>query len=281
MRSIWSGAISFGLVNIPIKLYSAAGENALSFDMLAKDDLSPVKYKRVAVSDGREVSFQDIVKGYQYEKGQYVILEDEDFEKAQAEKTKAVDIVAFVKEDEIDPVYYDKPYFLEPDKHAAKPYALLREALRDTRKVGIAKYVLRNREHLAAIKPVGEVILLNQMRYYRDIRDYNELNLPSSEIVTDAEKEMAKMLIDQLSQKFEPEKYADTYIQQLKEIIDAKAHGKPVEIAAKAPEPTRVDDLMATLKASLAAAGSREPEQGQRGAVKRERKISIKEKKKK
>lgn len=272
MRSIWSGAISFGLVNIPIKLYSAAGENKLDFDMLAKDDHSPIKYKKVAVSDGREVNFKDIVKGYEYEKGQYVILDDEDFEKAQAKKTKAIDILGFVMEEEIDPVFYDKPYFLEPDKNAAKPYALLREALRETKKVGIAKYVLRNREHLAALKPVGNVILLNQMRYYRDIRDYNELSLPSAEIITDPEKEMAKMLIDQLSQDFQPEKYRDTYIQELKEIIEAKAKGQPVEAKGAAPEPTRVDDLMATLKASLAAGNSKS--ERQRGAVKREKKKS-------
>jgi DNA end-binding protein Ku len=268
MRSIWSGAISFGLVNIPVKLYSASGENRLDFDMLAQPDLSRVKYKKVAATDGREVENSDIVKGYEFEKGQYVLLDDEDFEKANAKKTKAIELINFVKEDEIDPIYYEKPYYLEPDKNAAKPYALLREALRESQKIGIAKYVLRNREHLAALKTVGDVILLNQMRYYQDLRDFHDLELPSVDNLSKQELQMANLLIDQLTQPFEPEQYKDTYINELKRVIEQKAAGKPIEPRENAPEPTRVDDLMATLKASLKAM----PSSSNRPPVKNEEK---------
>jgi DNA end-binding protein Ku len=267
MRSIWSGAISFGLVNIPVKLYSASGESALDFDMLAKPDLSRVKYKKVAASDGREVEQKDIVKGYEYQKGLYIIMEDEDFEKANVKKSRTIEIVKFVNESEIDPIYYEKPYYLEPDKNAEKPYSLLREALRQSRKIGVARHILRNREHIVALKPVGDVILLNQMRYYDDIRSYNELNLPDSVKLSENEIEMAQLLIEQLTTPFEPDKFHDTYTEELKQVIEAKANGKPIKSVEAALEPTRVDDLMAVLKASLEA-GKKESVVKSRPAVK-------------
>ncbi|MBX9853480.1 MAG: Ku protein [Cytophagaceae bacterium] len=252
MRAIWSGAISFGLVNIPVRLYSAAGEAGISFDMLAKDDLSPIKYQRIAASDGREVPYKDIVKGYEIEKGKYVVLSDKDFEKANAKKTKSIEILNFVDEEEINSIYFDKPYYLEPDKNASKPYALLREALKKSKKVGIASFVLRNREHLAVLKVAGNVIVLNQMRYHADVRDADDLNLPEKDAVSAKETEMAIKLIEQLTEKFQPSHYKDTYVDELKKIIEAKSEGKTIQVkGGEAPEPTRVKDLMDVLKASL------------------------------
>lgn len=182
-----------------------------------------------------------------------MVLEDKDFEQANARKTKAIEIKEFVSEEEIDPLYYEKPYFLEPDKFAEKPYALLREALRESKKVGIGSFVLRNREHICALKSVGDVIILNQLRYYADLRDYRELKLPPADIIGKGEKSMALKLIDQLTEKFQPEQFKDTYIDELKKIIEAKAKGLKIEVTEKAPEPTQVRDLMETLKASLSA----------------------------
>lgn len=277
MRAIWSGAISFGLVNIPVKLYSAAGDSNLDFDMLAKQDLSPIKYVRVATSDGREVPYKDIVKGYEIEKGKYVVLTDKDFEKANAQKTKSIEILNFVQEEEINPIYFDKPYYLEPDKTAAKPYALLREALKKSGRVGIATYVLRNREHLAVLKATEDVIILNQMRYHADVRDPAELKLPDEKAISSKEVDMAIKLIDQLTEKFAPEQYKDTYIDELKKMIEAKAEGKTIEVKGEAPQPTKVKDLMDVLKASLESSKGREPQH--RPAVARKPKAAKKSKK--
>ncbi|HXA00873.1 MAG TPA: Ku protein [Cytophagaceae bacterium] len=251
MRSIWSGAISFGLVNIPVKLYSAVGDNKLNFDMLSKKDLSPIKYVRISSADGKEVSYKDIVKGYEIAKDQYVVMDDKDFEKANVKKSRSIEIISFVLEEEIDSIFFDKPYYLEPDKTAEKPYALLREALRQSKKVGIATFVLHNREHMAIIKPEGDLIILNQMRYEADIRDPKGLHLPEAEKVSKAEVEMAKKLIEQLTEKFNPSKFKDTYIEELKNLIEAKAEGKTIESKTSAPAPTHMKDLMETLKASL------------------------------
>jgi len=259
MRSIWSGAISFGLVNIPVKLYSATGENGLNFDMLAKKDLSPIHYKRVSES-GNEVDYKDIVKGYELEKGRYVVLTDKDFEKAAAVKTKTIAIQNFTHEDEIAPIYYEKAYYLEPAKGAEKPYALLREALSQSKKVGIASFVLRNREHIAAIKAMGNVILLNEMKYEGDIRDYNSLTLPPSSTVSDKELNMALKLVEQLTEPFKPEQYKDTYIEELKKVIEAKAEGKEITTTEKAPHITEARDLFKALEASFEAAKSSKPQ---------------------
>jgi DNA end-binding protein Ku len=250
MRAIWTGALSFGLVNIPIRLYSATAGERLSFDMLHKKDLSPIRYARICREDGKEIPYEDIVKGYKYEDGDYVILTDEDFKKANVRKTKAVDIVDFTKESEIDPIYYEKPYYLEPDKGAAKPYALLREALKKSKKVGIAKFVLRNREILAVVKPHGNAIILEQLRYDKELRSTSELNLPKAES-TSKEVDMALKLIEQLTTHFKPEKYKDTYEEELKEVIAAKAHGRKPKVKGKEPEPTEVRDIMALLQRSL------------------------------
>lgn len=251
MRAIWTGALSFGLVNIPIRLYSATEDHGLDFDMLHKEDLSPIRYARVCRADGKEVPYEDIVKGYEYEKGDYVVLDQEDFKKANVKKTKTIEIVDFVKEDEIDPIYFEKPYYLEPDKGAAKPYALLREAIKKSKKVALAKFVLRNREHIAVIKVSGNVLVLDQLRFDSEIRPPDSLNLPKSEKANTREIDMALSLIDQLSAHFKPEQYKDTYAQDLKAIIEEKAEGKKPKTKGKAPQPTEVRDLMAALRASL------------------------------
>lgn len=251
MRAIWSGTISFGLVTIPVRLFSGSESHSLDLDMLRKDDLCPVKYARVCRSDGKEIPYEDIVKGYEYSEGDYVVLEKEDFEKANVKKTKTIDIQDFVMESEVDTIFYEKPYYLEPDKGGDKPYALLREALKKTKKIGIASFVLRNREHIAVIKPYGNLILLNQLRYHDEIRDTGELNLPEAKLVKDKELKMAMSLIDQTTAKFKPEEYEDTYIEDLKKIIEAKAKGKKPKVKGKAPKKTNVVDMMTLLKKSL------------------------------
>src|SRR5215203_1001365 len=175
MRSIWSGAISFGLVNIPVKLGSAieAG-NELDFDMLSKKDLAPIRYARIDTKTEKEVAWKDIVKGFQYAKGKYVVIEDEDFAKASPEKSKTIDIVQFVKQDEIDPIFYEKPYYVMPDNKAAKAYQLLVKALEETETVGLAEFMMRNRMHICALKAHEGVLLLDQMRYHEEIREVPE-----------------------------------------------------------------------------------------------------------
>jgi DNA end-binding protein Ku len=251
MRSIWSGAISFGLVNIPVKLYSATGENKLDFDMLHKEDLSPIRYARVCRSDGKEIPYSDIIKGYEYQKGDYVILTDEDFKKANARKTRTIDIIDFVQAEEIDVIYFERPYFLEPSQGAEKAYALLREALRQSKKTAVAKFVLRNREHLAVIMPADNVLVLDQMRFQKELRSPDGLNLPKAEIAEVKEVDMALALIDQLSENFHPKDYKDSYTEELKRVIEEKAKGKTPAQKEQEPEPTKIPDLMQVLRASL------------------------------
>ncbi|MCL4354422.1 Ku protein [Patescibacteria group bacterium] len=249
MRSIWSGSVSFGLVNIPIKLYSAVNAKNLDLDMLHKEDMGQIRYARICKKDGHEIPYEDIVKGYEYEEGDYVVLTQQDFEKANARKTNTVDIIDFASEDEINPIYFEKPYYLEPQKGSGKAYVLLREALKKSKKVGIAKFVIRNREHLGVVKPEGNILVLNQMRFQEEIRQ-PELKIPKEE-VSHKEIEMALSFIDQLTEPFKPEEYKDTYIKELKRVIKEKSQGKTPKTHGEAPKPTEVDDLMAALKASL------------------------------
>lgn len=251
MRPMWSGSLAFGLVNIPIRLYSATGEKGIDFDFLHKKDLSPIRYAKVCKADQEEIPNEDIVRGFEYRKGDYIVVTDEDFERANVRRTKTIEIVDFVAQEEIDTVYYEKPYYLEPDRGADKPYALLREALRKSGKVGVAKFVFKNREHIAVIKPKDDMIVLNQLRFKSEIREAEGLNLPSAEQVTDREMEMALALVSQLTETFKPEDYKDSYTEELKRVIEEKAQGKTPEVRGEAPEPTPVIDLMAVLKASL------------------------------
>ena len=256
MRPIWTGAIGFGLVNIPVKLFSATQGSELDFDMLDKKDHANIKFKRVNENTGKEVKWEQIVKGYLLN-DKYVILDDKDFESANAEKTKTISISEFVKEEEIDPIYYETPYYLQPDKSGSRAYALLREALLKTGKVGIASFVMRNKEGLAILRAQDDVILLNRIRFQEEIRTPADLELPKKTTVKPAELKMAVSLIDQLTGKFDISQYKDTYTEQLLKVIKAKAKGaKPKTTQLKVVH-SRASDLMSQLKASLGGGGTK------------------------
>lgn len=250
MRAIWSGAISFGLINIPIKLFSAIETTNLDLDMLDKDDFSNIKFKRVNESTGKEVAYANIVKGYKIDE-KYVVLEEEDFEAADAEKTKTIDILSFADETEIDSIYYEQPYYLEPTKGAAKAYSLLRDAMVKSGKVGVTNFVLRNKQALAILKPYKEVIVLNRIRFEQEIRPTDELKLPKVTSTKNKEVEMAHKLIEQLTEKFDISAYKDEYSEKLLKIIKAKAKGKKAKATPMKVVHKQKDDLMTMLKASL------------------------------
>lgn len=251
MRALWTGSLSFGLVSIPVKLYPAAQSHGLDFDFLHRKDHEPIRYARICSVDGREVPYADIVRGYEVGKGEYVIVNDEDFKHANARKTKIIDLKSFADESDIDTIYYQKPYFLEPEKGGEKPYALMREALKKSGKVGIATFVLRNREHLAAIRPSGNALILHQLRFSQDMRDTADFDFPVSHVYA-KEMDIALALIEQLSAPFQAEDYKDTYTQEMLRIINQKRRGiRPKLKKAEEPLPTKVADLMELLKASL------------------------------
>jgi DNA end-binding protein Ku len=260
-RAIWKGNISFGLVNIPIALYPATRREELKFRLLRKSDLSPVNYKRVAEKDGKEVPWDEIVKGYEYAKGKYVVLKEEDFERVDLEATQTVDIQDFVDQEEIDPMFFYKPYYLEPQKGGDKAYALLRGALKDSDKVGIAKVVIKTRQYLAGVKPEEDGALLLELMHFADeLADPGKLHLPKKIEVGKREMNMAKSLIDSMSSKWDPEKYKDDYKKALMEVIEEKveAGGKEIEEKPKkAPKPTKVIDLVSVLQKSLDQTGTK------------------------
>ncbi len=250
MRSIWTGAISFGLINIPIKLYSAVQSSSLDLDMLDSKDHSNIKFQRINEHTGKEVKYKDIVKGYKID-DKYVVLEPGDFQAADAEKTKTIDIISFVSEQEIDSIYYEQPYYVEPDKGSAKAYALLRGALQISKKVGITSFVLRNKEGLATLKPYKDVIVLNRIRFSQELRDPAELTLPPVAKTKSKEIEMANKLVEQLTEKFDITEYKDTYTDKLLDIIKSKAKGKKLTTPKMKVVHKQNDDLMSMLKASL------------------------------
>src|SRR5205809_6687649 len=259
-RAIWKGSISFGLVNIPIALYPATRREELRFRLLRKSDLSPVNYKRVAEKDGKEVPWDQIVKGYEYEKGKYVVLKAEDFERVDLEATQTVDIQDFVDVDDIDPMFFYKPYYLEPQKGGDKAYALLRDALQDSKKVGIAKVVIKTRQYLAGVKPEDGALVLELMHFADELADTEKLHVPKKVEVGKREMSMAKSLIDSMSAKWDPSKYRDDYREALMEVIEEKgeAGGKEIEEKPKkAPKPTKVIDLVSVLQKSLEETGER------------------------
>ena len=259
-RAIWKGSISFGLVNIPIALYPATRREEFKFRLLRKSDLSPVSYKRVAEKDGKEVPWDQIVKGYEYEKGKYVVLKDEDFERVDLEATQTVDIQDFVDQEEIDPIFFYKPYYLEPQKGGDKAYALLRDALKDSNKVGIAKVVIKTRQYLAGVKPEDGVLLLELMHFADELADPEKLHVPKKTEVGKREMNMAKSLIDSMSSKWNPEKYRDDYREALMEVIEEKVEdgGKEIEEKPKkARKPTKVIDLVSVLQKSLEQTGTK------------------------
>ncbi len=256
-RAIWTGSISFGLLNVPVRLYSAVSRKSVSFRELRASDGSRIRHKRVAESDGEEVPYEEIVKGYEVAPEQYVVLTREELEELDPKKTKAIEIQDFVDLDEIDPIYFDHPYYLGPDKGAEKAYALLVKAMADARKVAVARFVLRNREHLAAIRPMGKVLTMATMRFADEVVSPDELEdvVPENGRKLDQrEVEMAKQLIDSLSSDFDPDRYHDEYREELVALIERKARGEDVvEAVSEEPKPTKAPDLMAALEESLAA----------------------------
>ena len=255
MRAIWKGSISFGLVNIPIALYPATRKEDLKFRLLRAKDLSPVNYKRVAEKDGKEVPWDQIVKGYEYEKGKYVVLQDEDFQRVDLEATQTVDIQDFVEQEEIDPVFFYKPYYLEPQKGGDKAYVLLRDTLKKTGKVGIAKVMIKTRQYLAGVKAENSVLLLELMHFAEELADAEKLHVPKKLEPGKRELDMAKALVDSMSSKWEPKKYHDDYREALMEVIEEKVESGGEEIEEKPkkkPRPsTKVIDLVSVLQESL------------------------------
>jgi DNA end-binding protein Ku len=251
-HAIWSGSINFGLVTIPVKVFTAVKSDDLSFNMLHAKDEGRIKYERVCSVDGKPVPWDEIVKGYEYEKGEYVILTDDDFKKVNPEATQSVDILEFVELDQINPMFFDKPYYLEPTKQGKHAYALLREALSTSKRVAIARVVIRTKEYIAAVKPLGDALVLELMHWADEIVDTGTLELPDSERLPEAEMKMAKMLIDAMSvEAFEPEKFTNKYHDELLAMIDARVNGKELPQPKKAPARSKVVNLMDVLAKSL------------------------------
>ena len=262
MRPIWKGSISFGLVYIPISVYPATREEKLSFRQLRASDMSPIKYKKVAEADQKEVPAAEIVKGFEYERGRYIIMKDEDFQKVKIESTHSIDITDFVEVEQVDPKFFYKPYFLEPQKGGEKAYALLHKALGGTGKIGIAKVVISNREYLASVKPDGLFLVLDLMHFSSEILKPEELNAPKTTI-SDKELAMAKTLIDSMSSEWEPDKYRDEYRNAVLELIEQKAQHKQIADRPAAPvRQTNVVDLVKVLQESLARNQSVKPKRG-------------------
>lgn len=251
MRSIWTGAIGFGLVNIPVKLYSATESSSLDLDLLDKKDHSNIHFLRVNEKTGKEVKWENIVKGYRLPNDKYVVLSDEDFERANAKKTRTIEIANFADETQIESLFYDTPYYLEPDKSGTRAYALLREALLKTGKVGVATFVLRNKEVLAILRANQKVIVLNRIRFAQEIRNPVDLKLPARSEVKPGELKMAVALVEQLTQKFDISSYKDTYSQELLKVIKAKAKGAKVAAPKLKVVHSKPNDILAQLKASL------------------------------
>jgi DNA end-binding protein Ku len=265
-RVLWKGAISFGLVHIPVGLYSAEKRNSFDLTMLDRRTMKPVGFKRYNKETGEDVSWDDIVKGYEYEKDRYVVLTEEDFKRANVEATQTVDILSFVDEDEISSMYFETPYYLAPDKRGHKGYALLRETLKQTGKIGIANVVIRTRQYVAALIPVGDVIVMNTLRYANELRGTDEFEVPSSNLkaagVNAREIEMAQRLVDGMTAKWNPEEYRDTYHEDLMALIEKRVQAGQTEVITEPsqegeerPAKGEVIDLMALLKRSVETKG--------------------------
>jgi DNA end-binding protein Ku len=251
-RAMWKGSIAFGLVNIPIELYSAVRDHRPKFRLLHAKDESPVQYERVCQREGKPVGWEDLVKGYEYEKGQFVVLTKDDFKTAAIEKTKTIDILDFVDPKEIDERYFETPYYLQPGKGAERAYALLREAMKETGRVGIAKIILRDAQHLASVEAHGDAIVLTMMRFADELADLGDFRFPKTADTRPAELKMAVQLVENLSAPWNPEKYTDEYRDNLLKIIHGKLKGrKPRLTERETPQQGEVVDLMVRLRASL------------------------------
>jgi DNA end-binding protein Ku len=254
MRAIWKGSISFGLVSIPVALQNASRTEELKFRLLRQTDLSPVNYKRVAEVDGKEVPWEQIVKGYEYEKGKFVVLKEDDFKRVDLEATDTIDIVDFVPLDQINPIYFHRPYYLEPQKGGAGAYDLLRRVLAETNKAGISKVIIRTRQHLAAVKANGDLLVLELMRFADELVPVSAIKVPAEKKLGAREIGMAKTLVDQMSEDWDPRRYTDDYRSALMQLIDrkVKSGGKALPSSEHAPKrATNVIDLAAVLQQSL------------------------------
>ena len=264
-RALWKGSISFGLVNIPIELHTAVRNHRPRFRMLHAKDRSPVRFERVCIRDGHPVAWEDLVKGYEYAKGRFVVMTKEDFQAAAVEKTRTVDIFVFERADEIDDRFFETPYYLVPAKSGERAYALLREAIRESDRVGIAKFILRDAQHLAAVEVIGDALVLTVMRFADELVDIGGFTFPAAGSMRKNELEMAKALVNNLAAEWDPEKYTDQYRENLLRIIQGKVKGKEVELEPVAePREGKVVDLMERLRRSLEQSGQAGAKRGGR-----------------
>lgn len=257
-RALWKGSIAFGLVNIPIELHTAVRDHRPHFRMLHAKDKSPVRFERVCLREGEPVSWEDLVKGYEYEKGRFVVLTKEDFKAAALEKPRTIDILDFVKSEEIDDRYFETPYYLVATKGGERAYALLREAIRKSGRIGIAKFILRDAQHLAAVEVIEEAIVLSVMRFQDELVDEKQFEFPSPKEIRPQELQMAEALVNSLAADWDPAKYTDQYRENLLKLIKAKMKGKGVTLAPEEePRTAEVVDLMERLRRSLAQGGGK------------------------
>lgn len=256
MAAIWKGAVTFGLVNIPVEVKTAVREDHISFRMLHEPDMSPIKYERLCQEEGEPVPWNEIVKGYEYEKGKFVVMTDDDFKAAAVESSRTLDIIDFVKQEEIDPRYFETPYFLVPAKGGEKAYALLRAAMQNADAVGIGKIIMRTKQHLAGIKVVGDALVMEIMRFSNELVDATEYTFPDADMVRPQELQMAEMLVANLTEQFSPDKYTDDYREKLMKVIKDKMKGKKIKYEEpEEEEDTGVLDLMSRLRESLEQGG--------------------------
>jgi DNA end-binding protein Ku len=271
-RSIWSGAISFGLVNVPIKLYSAVSRKTVRFNQLNSDTGNRIMQKRVDPDTGEEVPYDRIVKGFELTKDRYVVITPDELDALDPERTRTIQIEDFVDQADIDPIYYDHPYYLVPDKGAAKAYGLLLNAMEASEKVAIARVVIRSKEQLVAIRPAGDILMMETMIFHDEVVPHDDLDdLPDSKDlkVSDREVKMAQQLIDSLSSEFDPSQYRDEYRDKVLELIERKASGEEIAVQPEAPKPEKVPDLMAALEASLAAVKTDDKKDGAKKPAKK------------
>jgi DNA end-binding protein Ku len=270
-RALWKGSVAFGLVNIPVELHTAVRDSRPHFRMLHAEDKSPVKFERVCAREGKTVSWDELVKGYEYEKGRFVVLTKEDFKSAALDKSRTVDIRNFVKGEEIDDRFFESSYFLTPQKGGERAYALLREAIRETGLVGIATIVLREAQHLAALEVKDDAMVLTMMRYADELVDTGEYTFPAAKDIRKPELAMARTLVEQLADKWDPSQYTDEYRENLMRIIKAKMKGRKPDLkASPEPQQTEVVDLMERLRQSLQGAGS--PKKSKKSDVRSQKK---------
>jgi DNA end-binding protein Ku len=269
-RALWKGSISFGLVNIPVELHTAVHNHRPKFRMLHAKDKSPVRFERVCIRDGHPVAWEDLVKGYEYEKGHFVVVTSEDFKTAALEKTRTIDIIDFVKSDDIDDRFFETPYYLLPAKGGERAYALLREAVRESGRVGVAKFILRDAQHLAAVEVIENALVLTMMRFSDELVDAKSFEFPSEAGIRKPELDMAKALVNSLAAEWDPAKYTDQYRENLLRIIKGKLKGKKVKLAEAAePRQAEVVDLMERLRRSLEQSGSKAKSAARKPAAKK------------